>query len=154
MCLLASCGSIREDLRILQLLSVAQSMVVFAFALAVLITAETFGSNPECNTHAVLVFLRPFRVFNAGRIVGGVLCGTVLVLYTLMTARDYLSPLLDIIKQKKAAGHLPTDNATPAPPRTDVPHHIPKSNVLFDIQHSPDAHLDIYAELNKTVCAH
>lgn len=153
-CLLASCGSIREDVRILQLLSVVQSVVVFAFSLAVLITAETFGSNPECNTHAVLVFLRPFRVFNAGRIIGGVLCGTVLVLYTFMTARDYLSPFWDGIKKNSASGDLPAGNATPVPSRTDKPHHIPESNVQSDIQDSRDAHLDIYAELNKTACVH
>ncbi|KZP08197.1 hypothetical protein FIBSPDRAFT_1052534 [Athelia psychrophila] len=148
-CLLASCGSIKQDVRILQLLSVLQSIVVFAFALAVLITAHTFGSNPECNTHAKLVFLRPFRVFDAGRIVGGVTCGIVLVLYICMTARDYLYPLFISIKQKKAGGILPPDGVTTAPLQAGMPAHIPKSNLPSDIQDTSDANLEAYAKLKS-----
>ncbi|KAF7973153.1 hypothetical protein HWV62_15931 [Athelia sp. TMB] len=136
------------DIRILQLLSVLQSIVVFAFALAVLITAPRFGSNPECNTHAVLAFFGHFPVFNAGRIVGGTTGGIVIVLYVCMTARDYLSPLLSIIRQKRAKDTLPIDVAAPQP-RADAPIHIPQADLKFDVQDNVDAHLDVYAQLSK-----
>lgn len=148
-CLLASCGNIKEDVRILQLLSVIQSIVVLAFALAVLITAPTFGSYPECNTHALLVFMRPFKVFNVGRIIGGVTCGTVSALYTFMTAYDYLSPILAKIKQRKRRNVLPAPgSATEAPPQPDASAHLPQPTAPVEIS---DANIKLYAELGKRV---
>ncbi|KZP15426.1 hypothetical protein FIBSPDRAFT_81626 [Athelia psychrophila] len=127
-CLLAF---VEGDAPILQLLSVFQSIVVFAFALAGLITAPIFGSNPGCNDNARLVFLRPIRFFNTGRIVGGAVCGIVVFLYIYMTVRGYLVPLIAKVKAKKAASALPA-NVVPA--QTDFPMHVPKSNFNVDIE--------------------
>jgi len=112
-CSLASCNGFEGGAKFLQLFSVLQSIVVFAFAFVVLITARTFGSNPECNSHAVLVFLRPFPVFNAGRIVGWVVTVAVFALYSFMTVKDYLSKPLAWMKGKKIQDSvlpMPTHN--------------------------------------------
>ncbi|KZP10095.1 hypothetical protein FIBSPDRAFT_221570 [Athelia psychrophila] len=106
-CALASCNSVRGDARALQLFSVIQSIAVFSFALAILITAPTFGSTPECNRHAKLVVFTQFRVFDAGRILGWIVAVAVIVGYTGMTAKDYITDPRNIFRRKKAEMGLP-----------------------------------------------
>ncbi|KAJ7892369.1 hypothetical protein B0H13DRAFT_2340163 [Mycena leptocephala] len=69
-----------------------QSYTIFAFALAVLITAETFSNHPDCNPNAVVVLLRPFSALKSGRIVCWVLLVLVLV-YTAVLIWDYFPPV-------------------------------------------------------------
>ncbi|KZP23005.1 hypothetical protein FIBSPDRAFT_1043159 [Athelia psychrophila] len=93
------------------------SIVVFAFALAVLITAPRFGSHPECNHHAWLVLLRPIKVFNTGRIVGGVGCGIVIFLYIGMVV---LGKYKEAKMEKEPAVEVPPNAATSQPDK-DMP---------------------------------
>ena len=78
----------------LKLFSVVHSYTVFVFALTLLAKATSFGTTPECNKNAVVVFFRPFSALHAGRVAGWVLTVIVVVVYTLITLKDHLpSPL-------------------------------------------------------------
>ncbi|KAF8503951.1 hypothetical protein BU17DRAFT_101612 [Hysterangium stoloniferum] len=81
-----------EGTKLLHLSSVIQSYTIFAFVFALLVKAETFGSDPGCNSNAVVVLFRPFIALKGGRIVGWVVAIIVLVIYTAMTVNDY-SPI-------------------------------------------------------------
>lgn len=139
-CLLAF---VEGDAPILQLLSVFQSIVVFAFALAVLITAPTFGSNPECNHHAWLVLLRPIKVFNAGRIVGGVGCGIVIFLYIGMVV---LGKYKQAKTPKNPPDEIPSNTATSQPDK-DMP--IRKPSLDPDVEKTV---LDALVEHRDKAC--
>jgi hypothetical protein len=78
-------------------LSIIQNYTFFAFILILLVKAETFGNAPECNGNAVLVIFQPFRVIPAGRLVGSIATGIVILLYTWITVRDHLP---ESIKEK------------------------------------------------------
>ena len=54
----------------LQLLSIVQSYVIFAYAIAILATADTFGPSHCCNNTAKLVLFRSFSALESGRKVG------------------------------------------------------------------------------------
>ncbi|KAJ7907601.1 hypothetical protein B0H13DRAFT_2332196 [Mycena leptocephala] len=84
-------------LRMLDVFSVIQSYTLFAFALAMLSTAETFGSNPECNLNAVVVLFRPFSAIKRGQILFLVLTGLVFILYTTLNIRDISRPTKRLI---------------------------------------------------------
>lgn len=89
---LPSCHRFRSNTRILKLLSIMQSYVIFAFAFTILMQARTYGNSPGCNSNAVVVLFRPFPALNAGRIVGWIVTIIVVVIYTIMTCIDYLPP--------------------------------------------------------------
>lgn len=126
--------------------SVIQSLVIFAFALAILITAKTFGSTPQCNPHAVLVFLRPFPVFNAGRIVGWVIIVLMLALYAFMTAKDYLSIPEWRSKKKTPDAPLPTDEEEKPQPETADP----EAGLNLNPK-SSNPHIEAYTEAYQMV---
>ncbi|KAF7978017.1 hypothetical protein HWV62_1885 [Athelia sp. TMB] len=142
-CALASCNSVGGDARSLQLFSVLQSVAVFAFALAMLITAPQFGSNPECNRHAVLVLFRHFPVFPAGRIVGWVVAAVVILGYMYMTFKDYLSEARSILGRKKKEDPLPEEKKEVKPEASDAQSLNIKSEVVEEdpIETYKQAHL-------------
>ncbi|KAJ7753574.1 hypothetical protein B0H16DRAFT_1886966 [Mycena metata] len=84
-------------LRMLHVFSVIQSYTLFAFALAMLCTAETFGSNPGCNANAVVVLFRPFPAIKRGQILFLVLTGLVVMSYTALIVRDISRPTKRLI---------------------------------------------------------
>jgi hypothetical protein len=86
---LSSCHRFVDGTTVIKIWSIVQSYVIFAFALVILIKAQTFGNNPECNGNAVVVLFRPFSALHAGRIVGWVVTMAVIVLYTGVTTIEY-----------------------------------------------------------------
>jgi len=76
--------SSHDGVRMLQVTCIFYSYIIFAFALVLLITAESFGNTPECNRHAVIVLFRPFPAFPQGWIIGWTLTFIVFVIYTFM----------------------------------------------------------------------
>jgi len=87
---LPSCLNLPGDTRLVKTVSIFQSAVLFAFAFSLLITARTFGSALECNQNAMVVLFKPFKVFNAGRILGWIGTVVLFTLYTGMTILDYI----------------------------------------------------------------
>ena len=79
-----------NSVRILKGVSVIQSYLLFVFALVLVIKTPSFGNSPECNKNAVAVFFGPFKIFDAGRIVGGLATGIVILVYSGVTIMDYL----------------------------------------------------------------
>ena len=73
----------------LQLLSIIQSYVLFAYAIAILIKAKTFGPSFCCNQTARVVLFRPFSALHAGRIVGWIVVMSVVAVYTFLCCYDY-----------------------------------------------------------------
>ncbi|KAF7343072.1 hypothetical protein MVEN_01737600 [Mycena venus] len=112
-------------LKILHFCSVIQSYAVFAFAFAMLATAPTFGSTPECNPNALVVLFRPFSALNAGRILFCVLAGLVCIAYTALLVNDHIVPrtkkMARILKQL-IVQHIPVPDmsgeaaVSPPPP--------------------------------------
>jgi hypothetical protein len=120
-------GSKPGNVKILKMLhfcSVIQSYTVFAFVFAMLATAPTFGSTPECNPNALAVLFRPFSALNAGRILFCVLAGLVCITYTALLVNDHIAPpakkmiriLKQLIIQHIPAPDMPTEAAVPPPP--------------------------------------
>lgn len=75
--------------KVVQVLSVIQSYVLFAYAIAILSNARTFGPLSCCNETAKVVLFRPFSALGAGRVVGWVIVLIVVVAYTIMCIYDY-----------------------------------------------------------------
>lgn len=73
----------------LSYLSIFHSCLVFAFAIALLVKWEIFGSNPECNSEAVVVIFRSFSAIHAGRKAGWATVIIALVLYTCLIIGTY-----------------------------------------------------------------
>ena len=73
----------------LQLLSIIQSYLLFAYAIAILIKAQTFGPSWCCNGTAKVALFRPFSALHAGRIVGWVVVMLVVIIYTVLSVYDY-----------------------------------------------------------------
>ncbi|KAF7360392.1 hypothetical protein MVEN_00769000 [Mycena venus] len=112
----------------LHIFSIIQSYTIFAFALAVLITAKTFGNNPDCNPNAVVVLFRPFSALKSGRIVCWVFIVLVVLLYTAILIWDYFppvpQPVRDWIKKrvtKRAPDPESPDIQPERPPQEDAP---------------------------------
>ncbi|KLO17533.1 hypothetical protein SCHPADRAFT_994226 [Schizopora paradoxa] len=80
---------IKSD-NVLKYLSVFQSYLLFAFALAILVKGDSFGSSPECNSEALVVIFRPFSAIHGGRVVGWITVSIALLFYTFLTVSDYL----------------------------------------------------------------
>ncbi|KAJ7476770.1 hypothetical protein FB451DRAFT_1366371 [Mycena latifolia] len=78
---LPACARLRGNVRMLHFFSIIQNYTIFAFAFAMLITARTFGSKPECNPNAVVVLFRPFSALTSGRIVAWVITVLVVAVY-------------------------------------------------------------------------
>lgn len=87
---LPACNRLEGGTKIVKAVSVVQSYIMFAFAFALLITAKTFGKNQECNANAMVVLFGPFKVFNAGMIIGWIVTVITFVVYTSVTIIDYL----------------------------------------------------------------
>jgi hypothetical protein len=111
-------------LKVLHFCSVIQSYTVFAFAFAMLTTAPTFGSTPECNPNALVVLFRPFFALNAGRILFCVLAGLLCIAYTALLVNDHIALpakkmprlLKQLIVQHIPAPDMPGEAAVPPPP--------------------------------------
>ncbi|KAF7983538.1 hypothetical protein HWV62_21102 [Athelia sp. TMB] len=138
---LASCNNAGGDARWLQRCSVLQSLIVFAFALAILISAPHFGSNPECNKHAVLVFFGHFPVFPAGRIVGGVAGSIVISGYMYTTLKDYLSKARRTIRSRK--------HEAPIPQEEHEKHEITNAPNLNPKVETAEDHIEPYEQINR-----
>ncbi|KAF7309309.1 hypothetical protein MIND_00301200 [Mycena indigotica] len=90
-----------RSLTLLHTLSVLQSYTIFAFLLALTISAPTFGSptTVQCNPQARAVLFRPFSALGAGRVLGAVATGVVVVVYTGVLVRDHLPPAPDAVRR-------------------------------------------------------
>ena len=62
----------------LKYFAIVQSYILFAFALAILIRAPTFGSTPLCNSNAKAVIFRPFSALHGGRIAATIVVAIVI----------------------------------------------------------------------------
>ncbi|KAI5118519.1 hypothetical protein M0805_007688 [Coniferiporia weirii] len=108
----------------LKYLSVLQSYILFAFALAILIKADSFGMTPPCNPNAVAVIFRPIPALRAGRIAASVLVVITIIIYSGLTISDY-KPLVKrwirLIKKKwktiRKADAQPATSGPAAAPR-------------------------------------
>lgn len=74
----------------LEALALLQSVLLFAFALALFIDVKSFGSSPECNIDATITILFPILVVEAGRIIWLIIIIGALIIYVLMTLNDYI----------------------------------------------------------------
>ncbi|KAJ7926987.1 hypothetical protein B0H13DRAFT_2265716 [Mycena leptocephala] len=102
------------NVKLLHIFSILQSYTVFAFALTMLITAHTFGSNPQCNQFARIVIFRPFLALPAGRIVCLVLEAVLVVGYTGILVKDHIPPAPKMIFrwiQKRVTREVPAADA-------------------------------------------
>ncbi|KDQ54255.1 hypothetical protein JAAARDRAFT_60676 [Jaapia argillacea MUCL 33604] len=79
---------LKKGSRLVKLLAVLQSYLVFTCSFVVLTLAPTFGSNSPCNDHHNFVIFRPFRVLHNGRTAFLVLLSCVIVGYTAMLVSD------------------------------------------------------------------
>ncbi|KIM74202.1 hypothetical protein PILCRDRAFT_828496 [Piloderma croceum F 1598] len=86
---LSFCHLFVDGTAIIKIWSIAQSYVIFAFTLVILIKSQTFGNNPQCNDNAVVVLFRPFSALRVGRTVGWIVAVTVIAVYTGVTATEY-----------------------------------------------------------------
>jgi ascorbate-specific PTS system EIIC-type component UlaA len=120
-------GNKPGDVKILKMLhfcSGIQSYAAFSFAFAMLATAPTFGSTPECNPNALVVLFRPFSALNAGRILFCVLVGLVCIAYTALLVNDHIvlrakkmaRILKQLIVQQIPAPDMSGEAAVPPPP--------------------------------------
>jgi len=74
----------------LELLALVQSYLLFAYALALFIDIQSFGSSPECNKDAVISFFYPLPAIKIGRVPCLIFIGVIVVVHTLMTLNDYI----------------------------------------------------------------
>ncbi|KAJ7054544.1 hypothetical protein C8F01DRAFT_1259386 [Mycena amicta] len=90
-----------RSLSLLHTLSVLQSYTIFAFALALFATAPSFGSpsSRPCNPSARAVLFRPFPLLGAGRVLGFVLTGVLVLGYTGVLVRDHLPPAPERVRR-------------------------------------------------------
>jgi hypothetical protein len=86
---LSFCHRFVHGTAIIKIWAIAQSYVIFAFTLVILIKSRTFGNNPQCNVNAVVVLFRPFSALNPGRTVGWIVTVTVIAIYTGVTVAEY-----------------------------------------------------------------
>ncbi|KAL5498538.1 hypothetical protein ACEPAH_1892 [Sanghuangporus vaninii] len=82
----------RKKDKILQGFYIFHSYLIFAFVLAVLIKAPTFGMSPRCNRHAVVVIFGDIPALSIGRIIACISIGIVIVIFTLLCVYDYKLP--------------------------------------------------------------
>ncbi|KAJ6568749.1 hypothetical protein B0H19DRAFT_1256467 [Mycena capillaripes] len=113
------------NVRLLLVFSVLQSYTIFAFAFAMLITANSFGSHPSCNRHAVVVLFHSFPAFSAGRIVCLVMTTLIAAGYTGILIKDHLPPVgKGVFRwiQKRVTKEVPaTDHELPITPPENHP---------------------------------
>ncbi|KAJ7636655.1 hypothetical protein FB45DRAFT_907027 [Roridomyces roridus] len=112
------------NVKMLHFFSIVQSYTVFAFALALLITAKTFGRFPECNSKAVVVLFRPFSALTSGRIVCWVMTVFVVLVYTGILVKDHMPPTPKLVHQwiqKRVTKQVPATNSEIPVLSPDVP---------------------------------
>lgn len=156
---LPSCNRLPGSTKVVKTVSVIQSYTLFAFALALIILAPKFGNHPECNRNAVLVLFRPFKVFNAGRILGFISIGLVVLMYTVMTILDYIPQdkkdrARKMLVQRMTAKfmHLgsaeewPADRESPNPERPEQPEQF-EAPSAYQSEPRPIHHLNFSGEL-------
>ncbi|KAJ7186456.1 hypothetical protein C8R46DRAFT_1057234 [Mycena filopes] len=80
----------RRPDRLLHVFSVIQSYAIFGFAFAVLIHADSFGAEAECNSNAVVVLFHPFNALRIGRPLGLATTGLVFLGYSAILIHDHL----------------------------------------------------------------
>ncbi|KAJ6542537.1 hypothetical protein DFH09DRAFT_1173928 [Mycena vulgaris] len=128
---LPACARFRGNVKLLHFFSIMQSYTVFAFAFAMLIKAPTFGFQPGCNPHAVVVLFRPFSALKAGRTVCWVMTVLVVTVYTGILVKDHMPSAPRLVQQwiqKRVTKQIPaTDQEIPmasphvAPPPRIIP---------------------------------
>ncbi|KAJ7069249.1 hypothetical protein C8F01DRAFT_1363474 [Mycena amicta] len=91
----------------LRYFAIIQTYLILAFALALLIKAESFGSRPQCNQYAVVVLLRPFSALKPGRIVCFVLVAVFTMFYTVITVEDHLRAASRKIRMRRRTRRVP-----------------------------------------------
>lgn len=116
---LASCSRFSTGTQVLQLFSVVQSYTILALALVVLSRTKIFGSQPECNQHAVVVIFRPFPAMRGGHIFGWIVTVLLAVGYTIMTVRDYTAQAMRKWKERR---HKKEGPDRPVRPATRIRH--------------------------------
>lgn len=87
----------------LKYFAVVQSYILFAFALAIIIKAPTFGATPLCNSNAQAVIFRPFSALRGGRITAAVVLSIVIATYTWLTYSDYAPQVKRKWQERKKA---------------------------------------------------
>jgi hypothetical protein len=133
--------------KMLHLCSVIQSCILFAFAFAMLGTATTFGSTPECNHNAVVVLFRPFAALDVGRILFLVLTALVVIIYGGIIYKDWKDSIKRLggrmarrlTKKNRPDEEIDIDNHAEAPPATEpAPPSAPEpentANLALDTQ--------------------
>ncbi|KAJ7731815.1 hypothetical protein DFH07DRAFT_150502 [Mycena maculata] len=128
---LPACARFPGNVKMLHFASIIQSYTVFAFAFAMLITADTFGQYPKCNRNGVVVIFRPFSALKAGRTVAWIMTVLVATVYTGILVKDHMPPAPKLVHQwiqKRVTKQIPaTDQDIPmtsphvAPPQKRAP---------------------------------
>ncbi|KLO07182.1 hypothetical protein SCHPADRAFT_945490 [Schizopora paradoxa] len=94
----------------LSYLSIFQSYLVFAFAIALLAKWKNFGSTPECNSEVVVFIFRIFNAIHVGRKAGWAVVITALVLYTGMMIVGYPRTIRSAIAKVRSSGSMTGGN--------------------------------------------
>ncbi|KAJ7118143.1 hypothetical protein C8R44DRAFT_878772 [Mycena epipterygia] len=84
------------------------SYTVFAFAFAMLIMAPSFGTTPECNPHAVVLF-RTFSVLESGQTVCCVVTVLVVAVYTSLLFKGHIPPAPRLVHHQELPMTSPDD---------------------------------------------
>ncbi|KAL5512278.1 hypothetical protein ACEPAG_8363 [Sanghuangporus baumii] len=67
----------------------SHTILLLSCCLAILVSAKSFGSLPECNSSAVMVLFKEFHVLRTGQVVGFILLIVQLVGFLSITLYDY-----------------------------------------------------------------
>ncbi|KLO09390.1 hypothetical protein SCHPADRAFT_567752 [Schizopora paradoxa] len=127
---LASYHRFDVDGTTVQYLSFVHFCFTLASVLVFLVEMESFGSSRNCNPDAVVVVFRPFKALNAGRIVGFVGIGLILIIYTVLTVKGIRERRLQREKERHEE----------AGPSEAKPHSPDGRKVLnLDAGHSPNS---------------
>ncbi|KAJ7118140.1 hypothetical protein C8R44DRAFT_982867 [Mycena epipterygia] len=144
---LPACARFTGNVKMLHFFSIIQSYIVFAFAFAMLITAKSFGSYPQCNSNAVVVLFRPFSALKSGRTVCWVMTVLVVTVYTGILVKDHIPPAPKLVHQwiqKRVTKQIPaTDQELPmaSPDVAPQPRRTPRvapSKVQYHARKPPE----------------
>ncbi|KLO09387.1 hypothetical protein SCHPADRAFT_943680 [Schizopora paradoxa] len=81
----------KKNKNVMKFLAVFQCYFLLLSALVFLAKSDSFGSSPTCNSEAMVVLFRPFRMIHVGRNAGLVVVVFALVGYSVLTILDYSS---------------------------------------------------------------
>lgn len=115
---LAFCGRFPTATVYLQGFSILQTYLISGLIFLVLGSAGNFGSFPLCNNNAKAVFLRPFPFFQTGRIVGCVLVGICVAIYSAVIVNDLRAKILAVVATHSTL--LQDATAPTSPPLPDT----------------------------------